>query len=99
MAERALEALEKPIIAMIHGYCLGGGAGVALACDLRFADSRSQFAMTPAKLGLAYSLESTKRVVDLAGPAHAKWILLSGVGDGRKLSHCDGLASSGRCNT
>jgi enoyl-CoA hydratase/carnithine racemase len=79
MAERALEALEKPIIAMIHGYCIGGGAGLALACDLRFADSTSQFAITPAKLGLVYSLESTKRVVDLVGPARAKWILLSGM--------------------
>lgn len=79
MAERALEALEKPIIAMIHGYCIGGGASLALACDLRFADSTSQFAITPAKLGLVYSLEATKRVVDLVGPARAKWILLSGM--------------------
>lgn len=77
--ERALEALEKPIIAMIHGYCIGGGAGLALACDMRFADSTSHFAITPAKLGLVYSLESTKRVVDLVGPARAKWILLSGM--------------------
>lgn len=77
-AERSLEALEKPTIAMIHGYCIGGGAGLALACDLRFADSTAQFAVTPAKLGLVYSLESTKRIVDLVGPARAKWVLLSG---------------------
>lgn len=77
-AERSLETLEKPTIAMIHGYCIGGGAGLALACDLRFADSTAQFAITPAKLGLVYSLESTKRIVDLVGPARAKWILLSG---------------------
>lgn len=77
-AERAIEGLSKPTIAMIHGYCIGGGAGLALACDLRFADKRARFAITPAKLGLVYSLESTKRVVDLAGPSRAKWILMSG---------------------
>ena len=78
-AERAIENLSKPTIAMIHGYCIGGGAGLALACDIRFADSRSKFAITPAKLGLVYSLDSTKRVVDLVGPSRAKWILMSGL--------------------
>ncbi len=77
-AERAIEGLTKPTIAMIHGYCIGGGAGLALSCDLRFADTRAKFAITPAKLGLVYSLESTKRVVDLTGPSRAKWILMSG---------------------
>lgn len=77
-AEQALEAMTKPTIAMVHGYCIGGGAGLALSCDLRFADTRARFAITPAKLGLVYSLESSKRVVDLAGPSRAKWILMSG---------------------
>jgi enoyl-CoA hydratase/carnithine racemase len=77
-AEHAVEGITKPTIAMIHGYCIGGGCGIALACDLRFADERSRFGITPAKLGLVYSLESTKRLVDLVGPAKAKWILMSG---------------------
>jgi enoyl-CoA hydratase/carnithine racemase len=77
-AEQALEGLSKPTIAMVHGYCIGGGAGLAMACDLRFADDRAKFAVTPAKLGLVYSLESSKRLVDLAGPSRAKWILMSG---------------------
>ena len=77
-AEQAIESLSKPTIAMIHGYCIGGGAGLAMACDIRFADDRAKFAITPAKLGLVYSLESTKRLVDLAGPSRAKWILMSG---------------------
>jgi enoyl-CoA hydratase/carnithine racemase len=77
-AERALEGLSKPTIAMVHGYCIGGGAGLAMACDLRFADERGRFGITPAKLGLVYSLESTKRLVDLVGPSQAKWILMSG---------------------
>ncbi|MGH8868799.1 MAG: enoyl-CoA hydratase-related protein [Actinomycetes bacterium] len=77
-AERALEGLTKPTIAMVHGYCIGGGCGLALACDLRFADERARFAITPAKLGLVYSLESTKRLVDVVGPSQAKWVLMSG---------------------
>jgi enoyl-CoA hydratase/carnithine racemase len=77
-AERAIEELDKPTIAMVHGYCIGGGMGLALACDLRFADENVRMAITPAKLGLVYSLESTKRLVDLAGPSRAKWVLFSG---------------------
>jgi enoyl-CoA hydratase/carnithine racemase len=77
-AERAIEELAKPTIAMIHGYCIGGGMGLALACDIRFADEHVRMAITPAKLGLVYSLESTKRLVDLAGPSRAKWVLFSG---------------------
>lgn len=78
-AEQALEDLSKPTIAMIHGHCVGGGCGLALACDLRFADERARFAITPAKLGLVYGLESTRRLVDLVGPARAKWMLMSGL--------------------
>lgn len=77
-AEQALEAVSKPTIAMIHGHCIGGGCGLALACDLRFADQQASFAITPAKLGLVYSLESTKRLLDIVGPAQAKHILMSG---------------------
>ena len=77
-AEDALSGLRKPTIAMIHGYCIGGGCGLALACDLRFADERARLAITAAKLGLVYGFESTKRLVDLVGPARAKWILMSG---------------------
>ena len=78
-AERAVEGLTKPTIAMIHGYCIGGGAGLSLACDVRFADSTATFAITPSKLGLVYSLDSTRRLVDLVGPSRAKWILMSGL--------------------
>jgi enoyl-CoA hydratase/carnithine racemase len=78
-AEHAIEELTKPSIAMIHGYCIGGGAGLALACDIRFADRAAKFAITPAKLGLVYSLESSKRMVDLVGPSRTKWILYSGL--------------------
>lgn len=78
-AEQALASLSKPTIAMVHGFCIGGGCGIALACDLRLADDKARFGITPAKLGLVYSLESTKRLVDLVGPARAKWILMTGL--------------------
>lgn len=77
-AEVALAGTDKPTIALVHGYCIGGGCGVAVACDFRFAGTSGRFGITPAKLGLVYSLESSKRLVDLVGPSHARYILLSG---------------------
>jgi enoyl-CoA hydratase/carnithine racemase len=91
-AERALEGLSKPTIAMVHGYCIGGGCGLALACDLRFVDERASFGITPAKLGLVYSLDSTKRLVDVVGPSRAKWILMSGQRVDAERAHQIGLA-------
>jgi enoyl-CoA hydratase/carnithine racemase len=78
VAERALAGLSKPAIAMIHGFCIGGGAEIALACDLRFADTNARFGITPARLGIVYSLTATKQLSDLAGPAVTKYILFSG---------------------
>ncbi len=77
-AELALTSLDMPTIAMVHGFCIGGGCGLALACDFRFTADTGRFGITPAKLGLVYSLESTKRLVDLVGTANAKYILFSG---------------------
>lgn len=73
-----LAELPKATIAMVQGMCIGGGCGLALACDLRFSDTTSRFAITPAKLGLVYGLELTKELVDVVGPSQAKWILYSG---------------------
>jgi len=77
-AERALAAFPKPTIAMIHGFCVGGGAGLALACDFRFADTRARFGIPQARLGVVYGLEGSRRLVDLAGPAVARHLLFSG---------------------
>ena len=77
-AEARLAALTKPTIAMVQGPCIGGGCGLAVACDLRFSDTTGRFGITPANLGLVYSLPATKRLVDLVGPARAKYILFSG---------------------
>lgn len=76
-AQRILARLHKPTIAQISGACFGGGCGIALHCDLRFASTDSKFGITPAKLGLVYPLNDTKTLVDLIGPSHAKRILFT----------------------
>ena len=77
-AQFDLTRAAKPTIALIDGDCVGGGCGLALACDLRVASARSRFGITPAKLGLVYPLHDTKLLVDLVGPAAAKHILFTG---------------------
>jgi enoyl-CoA hydratase len=76
-AEQALSDCPKPIIAMIRGFCIGGGIELALGCDLRFAAKAATFAVPPAKLGLVYSLSSTKRLIELVGLGRARDLLYS----------------------
>ncbi|WP_033827671.1 enoyl-CoA hydratase/isomerase family protein [Bacillus andreraoultii] len=68
----------KPTIAMIQGYCVGGGCELAVACDFRFSDPTGKFGITPAKLGIVYNTQATKHLVDLVGPSNAKDILYTG---------------------
>lgn len=68
----ALRQCQKPTIAMIRKFCMGGGVGLAAACDLRMAADDSVFAIPPAKLGLGYPPEAMKDVLDLIGPANAR---------------------------
>ncbi len=77
-AQLALARIFKPTVAFIDGDCVGGGCGMALACDLRVATTRARFGITPAKLGLVYPLHDTKLLVDLVGPGAAKRILFTG---------------------
>lgn len=77
-AEKAIMDCTKPTIAMIQGFCVGGGCEIAVACDFRFSDTNGKFGITPAKLGLIYNLPGTKNLVDLVGPAKAKDILYTG---------------------
>lgn len=74
----ALSHADKPVIAAIDGDCVGGGCGMAIACDLRVAAPAARLGITPAKLGIVYSLFDTKLLVDLVGPARAKRILFTG---------------------
>jgi enoyl-CoA hydratase/carnithine racemase len=64
----------KPTIAMIRGYCVGGGLGLASCCDLRICSDDSRFAVPAAKLGLGYGYAGLKRLVDIVGPSFAKEI-------------------------
>jgi len=64
----------KPTIAMIRGYCIGGGVGLALSCDLRICSDDSRFAVPAAKLGLGYPYHGLKKLVDVVGIAFAKEI-------------------------
>ena len=64
----------KPTIAMIRGYCIGGGVGLATCCDLRICSDNSRFAVPAAKLGLGYAYAGLKRLVDIVGPSFAKEI-------------------------
>jgi len=75
-AQQALERLPLPTLAIIDGPCFGGGFGLAAACDFRLGSPRSRFAITPARLGLLYSIEDTRRVVALVGDARARRLLM-----------------------
>lgn len=74
----ALAHAAKPVIAAIDGDCVGGGCGLAIACDIRVASPTARLGITPAKLGIVYSLFDTRLLVDLVGPARAKRILFTG---------------------
>lgn len=74
----ALQNLGKPTIAAIEGPCVGGGMALALCCDLRLAASDARFAITPARLGLTYSLADTRRLIEAVGPSAARDMLFTG---------------------
>jgi enoyl-CoA hydratase/carnithine racemase len=76
--EQALIGFPKPTIALVEGFAIGGGTQLAVACDLRVCGESSRFGVTPAKLGIVYALGSTARLVEVVGPAWARWILLTG---------------------
>jgi enoyl-CoA hydratase/carnithine racemase len=75
--QHELARFAKPTIALIDGDCVGGGCGIAMACDIRVATPRARIGITPAKLGLVYPLHDTKLLVDLVGPGQAKRLLFT----------------------
>jgi enoyl-CoA hydratase/carnithine racemase len=76
-AEQALIDVRKPTIAMLHGACAGGGAGIAMSCALRFADEALRFSIPAARLGVVYESAIVGRLVREVGPATALDILTS----------------------
>jgi enoyl-CoA hydratase/carnithine racemase len=74
----ALAEAPIPTVALIEGDCVGGGCGLALCCDIRVAGPSARLGITPSKLGLVYSLEDTRRLVEAVGPSQAKRLLFTG---------------------
>jgi enoyl-CoA hydratase len=69
-----VQEFPKPTIAMIRGYCIGGGLGLAVCCDLRICSDNSRFSVPAAKLGLGYSYAGLRRLIDVVGPAFTREI-------------------------
>jgi len=76
-AYAAIQQFPKPTIAMIRGYCIGGGVGLAVCCDLRICSDNSRFAVPAAKLGLGYGYAGLRRLIDVVGPAFAREIFFT----------------------
>ena len=93
--QAALEAINvcsKPTIAAIRGYCIGGGLGIALACDFRFAGNGAVFAVPAAKLGIVYGVAECALLVAGVGVSRAKRILFAGARFGAREASRIGLA-------
>ena len=76
-ANQALKTCDKPVIAMIRGYCLGGGMNIAVLCDMRIAADDARFGIPAAKMGLGYRASSMKNLVDVVGAAYAREIMIT----------------------
>jgi enoyl-CoA hydratase/carnithine racemase len=76
-ASKALAGCGKPTIAMIRGFCIGGGLAIAIGCDIRVASDDSKFGIPAARLGLGYGAPGVKKLVDLVGPAYTKEIFFT----------------------
>lgn len=73
----AITSLPVPVIAAIHGPCIGGGLGLALCADVRHAADDAVFGVPPARLGLGYSLDAAARLRNAVGASHARELLLT----------------------
>ncbi|MEP9350087.1 enoyl-CoA hydratase/isomerase family protein [Xanthobacter sp. KR7-225] len=73
-----IEALTKPVVAAIHGWCLTGGLELALCCDIRIAATTAQFGVTSSRIGTVAGAGATQRLARLIGPEWTKQMLFSG---------------------
>ncbi len=92
-AYSGVQEFAKPTIAMIRGYCIGGGLGLAVCCDLRICSEHSRFAVPAAKLGLGYSYAGLRRLVALVGPAFAREIFFTARQFGTEEARAMGLVN------
>ncbi len=72
-----LEGLDKPLIALIHGYCIGGGLAIALCADMRYAADDAAFAIPAARLGVGYGFGALEQLARLVGPSSAQEVLMT----------------------
>jgi len=93
-ANTAIYEFPKPTIAMIRGYCIGGGVGLALCCDIRICSDNSKFGVPAAKLGLGYGYKGVKKLVDVVGPAYSKEIFFTARHFTATEAHQMGLVNS-----
>ncbi len=73
----ALAHLQKPLLAMIHGFCIGGGLAIAIGCDLRICSDDARFGVPAARLGLGYHYGGMEKLMRLVGPAYTKEIFFT----------------------
>jgi enoyl-CoA hydratase/carnithine racemase len=76
-AAAKLASCDKPLVAMIRGYCLGGGMNIAVLCDIRVAADDARFGIPAAKMGLGYRASSMKNLVEVVGAAYAREIMIT----------------------
>ncbi len=76
-ASRRLTACPKPTIAMIRGFCIGGGLAIAAGCDIRIAGEGARFGVPAARLGLGYAAPGVKKLMELVGPSFTKEIFFT----------------------
>ena len=77
-AHESLRALEMPLIAMIRGFCIGGGLAISLSADLRISADDGQFGVPAARLGVGYGYNGIKELMHIVGPSYAKEIFFTG---------------------
>jgi enoyl-CoA hydratase len=77
LAGKALAECGKPTIAMIRGYCIGGGLAIAIGCDIRIATDDSKFGIPASRLGLGYGAPGVKKLMGLVGPSFTKEIFFT----------------------
>ncbi len=77
-ASRVLRECPKPTIAMVRGYCIGGGMAMAVGCDIRIVSDNARFGVPAAKLGLGYRFEGIRRLSSIVGPSFAAEIFYTG---------------------
>lgn len=88
---RLIESLEKPVIAAINGYALGGGCELAMACDIRLASDQAIIGLTEVTLGITPGYGGTQRLVRLVGEGKAKQMVFTGKKIKAEEAHCLGL--------